>query len=206
VSAVRPYILAAVRIALALLTFAAIGTQFAAAARAPHFSPANFFGYFTILSNIFAALVLIYVALDWRAPLRSLDVVRGAATFCMALAGIVFALLLTNLESDLIPWVNAVVHYLMPVALIADWLVVPPRHRLTGGDAARWLVLPFVYVGYTLVRGAIVHWYPYPFLNVDQAGWDSVAWTIVTLFIGALALAAALRWAGSAHPLYRAKV
>jgi hypothetical protein len=205
-NAVRPYILTAVRIALALLALAAIGVQFTAAARTPHFSPANFFGYFTILSSVFAALVLIYIALDWRAPSRSLDVVRGAATFCMAIVGIVFALLLANLESDLIPWVNAVVHYLMPVALIADWLVVPPRHRLTGGDAATWLVLPFVYLVYTLVRGTIVHWYPYPFLNVDQAGWDSVAWTIVTLFIGVVALAAALRWAGSAHPLYRAKV
>ena len=194
------------RIALGALTLAAIGVQFEAAAKTPHFDPANFFGYFTILSNIFAALVLIYVAIDWREPSRALDVVRGAATFCMALVGIVFSLLLANLESNLIGWVNVVVHYLMPLALIADWLVVPPRHRLGGGDAATWLVLPFAYVVYTLVRGAIVHWYPYPFLDVDVAGGDNVAWTIVALLLGAIALAAILRWAGSAHPLYRTKI
>jgi hypothetical protein len=195
-----------VRIALGALTLAAIGVQFETAAKTPHFDPVNFFGYFTILSNIFAALVLIYVAIDWREPSRSLDVVRGAATFCMALVGIVFSLLLANLESNLIGWVNVVVHYLMPLALIADWLVVPPRHRLSGGDAATWLALPFAYLVYTLVRGAILHWYPYPFLDVDQAGGDNVAWAIVALLLGATALAAVLRWAGSAHPLYRSKV
>ncbi len=66
-----------------------------------------------------------------------------------------------------------------------------------------WLVIPLAYVAYTLVRGASSHWYPYPFLNIDQNGWDSVAWTVTILFLGTIALAAAIRWIGNAHPLYR---
>jgi hypothetical protein len=202
-SALRPYALAAVRIALGLLALAAIRAQWIAAAATPQYDPAHFFGYFTILSNILAALVLIGVALDPRPPSRGVDVLRGAATFCMTLVGIIFALLLANLESGMLPWTNAVLHYLMPLVLLADWLTLPPRHRLSGGDAAMWLVIPLVYVAYTLARGASSHWYPYPFLNVDQNGWDGVAWTITILFFATVALAAAIRWAGNARPFYR---
>lgn len=110
-SAVRPYALAAARTVLGLLALATIRAQWLAAAKTPNGDPAHFFGYFTILSNILAALVLIFVALDPRPP--------------------------------------------------------------------------------------------YPFFNVDQNGWDSVAWTITILFFASLALAAAIRWAGNAHPWYR---
>ncbi len=71
--------------------------------------------------------MLIYVALDPRLPSRGVDIVRGAATFCMLVVGIIFSLLLSNLESGLLPWTNFVLHYVMPVVLIGDWLAIPPR-------------------------------------------------------------------------------
>ncbi len=110
--------------------------------------------------------------------------VRGAATLCMALVGVVFSLLLAGLDSILLPWVNAVVHYAMPVVVVADWLIDPPNRRITLQAALRWLAIPFVYVAYTLVRGATVHWYPYPFLNVDQIGYRGVLGYCLVMLVG----------------------
>jgi hypothetical protein len=57
--------------------------------------------------------------------------------------------------------VNAILHYLMPLAVALDWLLDPPRVRL---DPARtvvlWMAFPLLYIIYTLARGAIVDWYP----------------------------------------------
>jgi hypothetical protein len=175
-------VLAQCRLGAGALGLVAVCVQLVAAARSAHFNAANFFGYFTILSNIFAALVLVYAALRRNTPSHRLDVLRGAATVAMVLVGIVFSLLLAALESDLVPWVNVVVHYVMPVLLAADWLIDPPRQRLTMVDGFWWLVFPLVYLLYTLVRGAIVHWYPYPFLDVAQTGAATVGTYVLAIF------------------------
>ncbi len=33
-----------------------------------------------------------------------------------------------------------------------------------------WFIFPLGYLLYSLIRGPIAHWYPYPFLNPDKAG------------------------------------
>ena len=53
----------------------------------------------------------------------------------MAITGVVFALLLSGLQESLdthTAWVDFTVHKLMPLVLVADWLIDPPRHRLSG--------------------------------------------------------------------------
>jgi hypothetical protein len=190
-------ILAQCRAGAGALGLVAVGVQFVAAAQTPHFNPANFFGYFTILSNIFAALVLVYAALRRTTPSHRLDVLRGAATVCMVLVGIVFSLLLAALESDIVPWVNAVVHYVMPVVLAIDWLIDPPRQRLTMRDGFWWLVFPLVYLIYTLIRGAIVHWYPYPFLDVAQTGAAMVGTYVLAIFAAASILVSVVMGIGN---------
>jgi hypothetical protein len=110
----------------------------------------------------------------------------------MAMVGIIFSVLLAGLESDLIPWVNFVVHYLMPVVIVLDWIFDPPRTRLGVRDALLWLAIPLAYVAYTLVRGSVVHWYPYPFLNVELHGASVVAVYLGIMFAGTVILAAGI--------------
>ena len=39
-----------------------------------------------------------------------------------------------------------------------------------------WLAFPAVYLGYTIIRGALTGWYPYPFLDPSQTdGYGGVA-------------------------------
>ncbi|MDQ6929985.1 MAG: Pr6Pr family membrane protein [Candidatus Eremiobacteraeota bacterium] len=179
------------RIVLGLLILASVAVQLMSAAKTPDFNPANFFGFFTIVSNIFAAFVLLLVAGVTKLSPRNQDVLRGAAVLSLAIVGLVFSILLAKLESNVIPWVNIVLHYVAPAAIIFDWLLDPPRTALKIRDGVWWLALPFAYIAYTLLRGSAVHWYPYPFLNVDLIGGAVIAYCVAIFALG-LVLAVAL--------------
>ncbi|MGA8046237.1 MAG: Pr6Pr family membrane protein, partial [Dermatophilaceae bacterium] len=64
-----------------------------------------------------------------------------------------------------VPWDNTVLHYIVPVAMLVDYLLDRPRRRLSFRASLLWLIYPLAYAGYSLIRGAIVDWYPYPFLD-----------------------------------------
>jgi hypothetical protein len=196
--------LALARIVVALAVFAAVAVQFHVATGVAGFDPVNFFSYFTNVCNIAGAVVLLAAAFGLPAGARPRDILRGAATLGLAIVGIVFAVLLANEEASLKPWVNLVVHQAMPVAMVADWCADPPRTRLALADAAWWLVLPAVYVAYTLVRGGIVHWYPYPFLNVDRIGYPVVSGYVAAIAVVSVLLAGVLLVAGTALRARRA--
>ena len=183
------------RIAFALLGLTAVVFQFAKNSQRDPFNPVNFFSFFTIQSNILAAVVLLVAASGLAArPSFAWDMVRGAATMYMTTTGIVYGLLLSGLEESLQtpdPWVNNVLHRVMPLVMIADLLLRPLAHRITLRQALLWTVYPFVYLVYTLVRGPIVDWYPYPFLNPDEeGGYPSVAAYCVGILIGFLLFSA----------------
>lgn len=158
-------------------------------------SVVNFFSFFTIESNLLAAFVLLVVgfgALAGAKAHRTFAFLRGAATLYMVITGIVFALLLAGLEQRLqitIPWVNTVLHYIMPVVMLVDWLLFPPKFKFTFRQTLWWLAFPLAYLVYTLLRGLLVDWYPYPFLDASQVGWAQVIVTSIVIAIGAAVLA-----------------
>lgn len=190
----------AARLAFATAAIVAMTYQFAESAESG-FQKANFFSFFTIQSNLLAVAALFLLALvprDRRTPLA--DGFRSAAVLYMAITGVVFALLLSGLQAELqttVSWVDFVVHKLMPVALVVDWVLDPPRHRLPWWTALAWLVYPAAWLAYTLVRGASVDWYPYPFVDVSELGYDGVLARAALLTGGFAAAAAALLWLGN---------
>ena len=163
------------RLGFATAAVVAITYQFASLRQGlPTFSPGNFFSFFTIETNLFAIAMLASVVVV-RPTERTVlfDAVRGAVTLYIAITGVVFALLLAGLQESLdthIAWVDFTVHKLIPIVLVADWLLDPPRHRLSPRIAASWLLYPLAYLVYTLIRGRSVGWYPYPFLDVSHHG------------------------------------
>ena len=164
------------RIAFALLTLAAVIYQFLERAGKGSFNPVNFFSFFTIQSNLLAAAVLLVLGLRANPadrPSRGEDLARGAAVVYMAATGVVYGLLLSGYTESLqtaVPWVNNVLHRLMPLVVVADWLLRPPAHRIPFRRALLWLAYPLLWLAYTLVRGAGVRWYPYPFLDPTLSG------------------------------------
>src|SRR5689334_5773321 len=110
----RP-VLAIVRASFGVLAFVAIGRQLLIHV-GEGYVVLNFVSYFTNLSNLFAAAVLLLAAFDaWVGRPGARGLVRAMAVVDMAIVGIVFSILLRNVElGSLLPWVNCVVHYLMP--------------------------------------------------------------------------------------------
>lgn len=189
------------RLFFAALTLAAVGAQLVI--HVQHSFPVfNFFSYFTNLSNIFAAVVFILGAvylIQRREPTPTDDIIRGASVVAMAIVGIVFSILLQDTDlGTLAPWVNTVVHYIMPVVVVADWLYQPPKSRLSPRQLPYWLIYPLLYLVYTLIRGPIAQFYPYPFLNPDKVGgYGGVALYCIAIFAAFLIVGGILLWLGN---------
>ena len=99
------------------------------------------------------------------------------------------------------PWINDVIHKVMPVVMVADWLLLPPRHRIERSTALLWLLYPLGYAAYTLLRGPLAgDFYPYPFIDPTRdGGYAQVALNCVVLAIAMAALALLVAWAGNAR-------
>lgn len=162
----------------------------------------NLFSYFTVLSNVFGAAVLL-AGVFRPVP----DLVRGAAALYLGMTGVIFALLLSGIDTGLLePWANSLLHHVMPVVLVADWLLVPPTRGFRVTRSLWWLAFPAVYLPYTLVRGAFVDRYPYPFLDPRPRGYEHVIAMSVGIAIAFGLAALALGWAGEALARRRALV
>jgi hypothetical protein len=183
---------AACRVFFAGVAVVAIAVQLISLASKGTLDPVNYFSYFTIDSNLIATGVLIAGAvLRERPSTPRLDLVRGGAVVYMSITGIVFTLLLSNTDVDTaIPWVNSVVHELMPLVMLADWLITPPAARLRLRQGMLWLSFPLVWIVYTIIRGAIVNKYPYPFLDPANGGYGSVAVYCVGILVAMLVVSA----------------
>lgn len=157
------------RVAFALLAFVAVAWQLKLHVDAS-FDVVNFFSYFTNLSNLLAATMLLVSASKVRRQ-TWVDPMRGIAVVAIAVVGLVFGALLRDVDlGALLPWINAVLHIVMPSVVVVDWLLDPPRARLGTKPLAIALAYPTLYLVYVLVRGAATGWYPYPFLNPARVG------------------------------------
>lgn len=158
------------------------------------FSLTNYLSYFTIESNIASVVVLLVGGVlapqspRWQA-------VRGAVTLYMVITMVVYAVLLAKVDVMLNDkWINDVLHRILPVVLLLDWVLVAMPQRLRPSPAliGQWLIFPMIYGIYSLIRGPIVDWYPYPFLDPRQQGYVSLAIGLVVLTVVFAILAVAM--------------
>lgn len=135
----------------------------------------NFFSYFTILTNVLMMLaMLIPAALPRSALGRALagPRLRGGVTLYAAVVGLIYHFLLhpTWGPQGWLLLANVLLHYVMPTAVVLDWLMFTAKGRLDAVDAVCWLVFPLVYGAWTLVHGLTANWWPYWFINLDALG------------------------------------
>jgi hypothetical protein len=194
----KHYLFGVYRLLFAVIGAAAIITQFQKQLPLGGFVIGNFFSFFTIESNLLAVIILFVtglMALFGRSSV-GLTYLRGATTLYMTTTGIIYVLLLSGMEAALqttIPWVNLVLHYILPAVVLLDWLISykrPVRYRA----ALWWLSFPALYLIYSLIRGHMAGWYPYPFLNVTRRGYLAVMITSCFVLVFLLGLIAVLCW------------
>ncbi len=183
---------------MAVAIVVAIVAQFVEAGDNPIFTPTNFLSYFTILSNIGAVVVLGSLAL--RPALVGSEpfvILRGAVTVYMAITGIVYNVLLAPAAADVstqLAWVNSIVHVIGPVVVVVDWFVDRSPVRPTLGQAATWLIFPAVWLVYTMIRGPLADWYPYPFLNPDLHSVGEIVVTCIGILVAFVLVGLIIRW------------
>ncbi|MFE5408154.1 Pr6Pr family membrane protein [Microbacterium sp. NPDC056569] len=211
------------RLAMAAVTVAAISAQLAKSTgtavelgRDVPTTIANFFSFFTILSNAAAAIVLAWIAVWYLVKGRRADaeptglaVALACVSTYMIITGIVYNTLLRGIElpqgSAPIPWSNEVLHLIGPIFLLVDVFVGPLRRALPWRSLWVVVAFPIVWVIYTMIRGPLItnpvsgdpFWYPYPFLNPNNpGGWPSVILYVIGIAAAIVAVGAFVVWWG----------
>lgn len=162
---VRPsrHVVVAARGTCAMLIVVALAAEIGREAGDSGWSAADFVSHFTVLANVFAAGLWLVLLLP-RLELRNRDALRGAAVVYMLTTAVVYNTLLSGSHAG-VPWATIVLHVVAPLVVAIDWLVAPLVARVSARAAMWWLVFPAAYAIYTLVRGRVVGWYPYYFLD-----------------------------------------
>ena len=149
----------------------------------------NSYSYFTMWSNVTVAIVMTILAI---APHRGrvFRVFRLDALLMITVTGIIYwGLLASGNNSQGIDVIgNVFNHSITPVVTVVVWLLVGPRNWIRWWTPLAALGLPIAWAAYTMVRGALISQYPYPFLNVVKYGLSSVLVTIVMIAIFGLVI------------------
>ena len=145
-------------------------------------------GYFTILTNTFAAVVLTILGLLPNSKIGKVFAtpkVFGCVVSSMLWVGIGFHLLLSDFWSpDGMEAVsNYLNHYIVPSALLIVWLVFPPETQISKQTPILWEVYPVIYGAYIIIRGEIIDKYPYPFFDINVIGYPKALWNGLVILI-----------------------
>jgi hypothetical protein len=172
------------------ITAAATGGEF----DTPAARVANLFTFFTILSNILVAAVCAVLATRPGHRSRLFAVAWLDALLAITVTGIVYNTVLIGLHelqgAEL--FADRLFHMVSPALFVLGWLLFGPRGLVTARTVVLALAYPLAWLAFTLVRGAIITWYPYPFLLVPTLGYAQVALNSMLITALFLALASAV--------------
>jgi hypothetical protein len=190
-----------IRIGAGLLVLAAMITQITDEVVHSAFKPEEYFSYFTIQSSMMNIVVLLvggYLALKFKRDTVLYTGVRMATVVYAIVTGVVYNVLLRGIPSDGyvgIQWPTEIEHVWIPLYIVMDWLFATGRPKLSWKWL--WLVVayPIAWCAFTLVRGGITGWYPYPFIDpTGDGGWPSVIGYILGLSVFMVGLGALSVW------------
>ena len=152
----------------------------------------RFIGFFTILTNLGAAIVASAIALGSKGALAGPRARLMAAT-SMLTVGIVYSVALRSTWSPtgLQKVIDVLLHDAAPLLWLVLWLAA--SHPRLKWREIGWAILPpAAYCIYALVRGAVDGWYAYWFLNPAEQTTVQLFVSIAIMLCGLAILAAAL--------------
>lgn len=142
--------------------------------------------YFTVWSNAVTLVANLMLAANPTRDGPGFRWIRMTSLVMITITGLVYALVLAPLASPsgLEVWTNLGYHYITPWATVAGFLIFGPRPRLTIKQVWSMMIIPVVWLTYTMMRGLLLvrppgnrpdptvgppqNWYPYPFLDVND--------------------------------------
>jgi hypothetical protein len=168
--------------ATALLVLVGVAIQIPVSANAKHgffngtAAAFNVFAFFTIQSNLIVGATCLLLA--WKLDRASMvfKVFRLIGIVAITVTGVVYHVALAGLF-DLDSWALAadmILHTVVPVVAVLGWLLYGPRGLTSRQVAKLTLLFPAFYMVFTMIRGAVVGFYPYPFADVNALGYPRV--------------------------------
>ena len=161
--------------------------------------------YFTYQSNVF---VLIYFIINiiysikhiknHKSTSSILPKVKGAMTMSITITFLVYHFLLSASDFAMAePYKghfisNILLHYIIPVMTIIDFIIFDKRGIYTKKDPLKWLLIPSAYFIFSIIRASIGEpfsggsRYPYFFIDIDKYGLGTVLTNTILLVIGFL--------------------
>ncbi len=151
----------------------------------------DYLSFFTIWSNIVVAIVAGYFVYQPRAASPRFQTIWLSALLMISVTGLIYHLALADLvdTQGAAAVSNACNHILTPLAFVLAWLIVGPRGWISLKLIVASFILPLSWILLTLIRGAIVDAYPYPFVNVVKLGYGPVLMNLVVILLACCVLA-----------------
>jgi hypothetical protein len=138
----------------------------------------RFFSFFTILSNLLFALCAstIFIKQQPESGFFQRSTIITAITVYMTIVGLIYNFILRFLwaPQGLQRIVDELLHLILPVLCVVYWFVFVSKKELKWNHMWSWLLYPLAYIIYALIRGAFSGFYPYPFVNVNIHGYQTV--------------------------------
>jgi hypothetical protein len=154
--------------------------------------------FFTIQSNILSGVTSAQLARSPNRDGRIWRPTRLAALFGITVTGIVYSTVLAKIHEPH-GWqetsTNTVFHYVVPIMMVAGWLLFGPRPRIERRTVAGSMLWPTAWISYILTYGAVTGWYPYPFVDVTTHGYARVIANAAAV-LAVLAVVTTLYWLG----------
>ena len=82
---------------------------------------------------------------------------------------------------------DTLLHTVSPVLCVLGFLLFGPRRLIDPRVAVMACIFPLCWAVFAMIRGALIHFYPYPFIDVDTHGYAKVLLNsvlIAAVFIG----------------------
>ena len=168
------------RLVVVVLILKTVADNFAAA------GPTTFV-FFTTDSNLVAAATLLVACRDWRSERASTAWLRGAGVLYVMVTAVVDQVILHG------GLAGFVLHIVTPLAVLADWMLLPPQRPVSGRASLAWLAFPVAYLLFALAYGGATGGYPYGFLNPGVVGGGGVAIFVTVIAVIILLLARLVR-------------
>jgi len=166
-----------------IIGLAALVIQFAITMQASMLAGSSFagslvfyFSFFTILTNIGAALVY-SAALTGKPGSFATPRVRAGVAVAITVVMIVYATILARLwqPAGLFLLCDVLLHYITPVLYLVWWLYAGADGSTRWRDIFLWLVYPLIYLAWVAIRAPFAGEVPYPFLDMAANGFAGVA-------------------------------
>lgn len=161
----------------------------------------RFFSFFTILTNILVAMFFTVSVLKVKKSFSKLLLTDGtitAITVFILIVGSVYQIVLRSIwePTGLQFIVDELLHTVIPLYMLGYWFFNVKKLDLQLKTVFNWLLYPLLYIVFITVRGSSSGYYPYPFLNINEIGYEKVIVNTAIIFALMLILLIVLSFLG----------